>query len=246
MANIIKNNNSEPKQSRSKKTAAIIALIVAVLCVIVYIATHLFAVLFIGFLSLVICFVLFASCPVNSVFTTENKHFGNRGEKMAGSFLKQNLPDSYSILQNKTVTYDNATSEIDNIIVGKTGVFILEIKNMKGKITGEYEDKEWKKIKIDDYDIEHEETFYNPTKQVGTQIFRLAKYLRDNKIFTHINGAVFFVNSESKLRINGTPKDIPIFTYNTADELLDFITGSKEALSNKEIERIIGILSELN
>ena len=163
MANIVKNNNNAPNQDGSKKTAAIVALIIAVLCFIVYFATHLFVVIFIAFLALVICFVLFASRPVESVFTTESKRFGNRGEKMAGSFLEKYLPDDYKIIQNKTITYGKLTREIDNIIVGKTGVFIVEVKNMKGEITGDYEDKKWKKIKTDDYSIEHEKEIDNPT-----------------------------------------------------------------------------------
>lgn len=177
------------------------------------------------------------------LFTAPEKRYGNRGERKAGSVLERYLPGNYTVIQNVKVSYDGKTSEIDNVVVGRTGVFIIEVKNMKGNILGDCASRQWSQIKIDQYDIEHQKEFYSPIKQVGTHIYRLANYLRDNRIFTHINGAVYFANRQTRVHLNGKENDIPVFTYKSTNALINYITSGEEALNNKQIEKIISLLT---
>lgn len=174
--------------------------------------------------------------------TPETKRYGNIGERKAYEILERSLPEGYIILQNVFVTYGDRTSEIDFVVVGKTGVFVIEVKNMKGKVIGDYSDKNWLHKKIDQYDIEHQDTFYSPVKQIGTHIFRLKNYLRDNKVFTHISGAVYFVNPKSKVSVSGEPNDIPIYTYKSTHAMLNYITSGTANLSDSTIQKIIQLL----
>ena len=244
MADLIQKNNEpsvpEPNNSGGKITA-VIFLIVAVLCGLFFVGTHSVAALVIGAVSLFISFIAFVSGISFSGNTPESKSYGNEGERKAGSILKHYLPDDYTVIQNVKVTYDGKTSEIDNVIVGKSGVFIVEVKNLKGTVTGNYEWKYWKQDKIDQYDIEHKKEFYSPVKQAGTHIYRLANYLRGNKIFTYVNGAVYFLNPK-KVYVGGEQKNIPVFTYRSTQALIDYIENGTANLSEETIQKIKNLL----
>ena len=170
------------------------------------------------------------------------ERYGKKGERKAGSVLERRLPKDYRIIRKMKVTYKGETSEIDSVVVGKTGVYIVEVKRMKGRIIGKYEWKDWIQEKTDRYGEEHSKTFYSPVKQVGTHTYRLANFLRDNKIFVHINSAVYFVEPDMKLSLNGEVKDIPVFTYRSTQGLIDYIMSGNSNLSEKTVSDITELL----
>ena len=248
MAKLIRKNDEpvapEP-HGNSTTGAAVISFMIAILSVIIFITSYSLIALAVGLIAGLVFAVsvafLFAESPATNS-TSPAKRYGDLGERKAGFILEQSLPDDYTVIQNITVTYKGETSEIDNIVIGKTGVFIVEVKSIKGTVTGNYKDHDWLQNKTDQYGNEHKEDFYNPVKQVGTHIYRLANYLRDNKISTHINGVVYFVNPETRLTVKGEPNDIPVFTYRSTSSLIDYISRGKANLSEKTIQRIISLL----
>lgn len=245
MADLIKKNNepSEPNHNNlGKLVAAVILLLVAIFSFFMFLGTSSIAALIICGLTAFISFTLFITGYNPKPYTPESKLYGDLGERRTGSLLEKYLPDDYTVIQNAKVTYEEKTSEIDNIIVGKTGVFIVEVKNIKGTVFGDYEEKDWLQDKIDNYNYEHKKEFYNPVKQVGTHRYRLANYLRDNKVFTDIKCAVYFANPKTSVTLSGTPNDIPVFTYADTQALINYIMSGNENLSEKTINRIIEIL----
>ena len=249
MAKIIQKNNTpspepEPNNSFSTFIAALL-FILGLIGIGVFIFTSSFISIVLGILMLFISTVTFLSTTKNETpaFSTPGKIYGDMGERKTGFILEHCLPDEYRVIQNSIVTYNGEKSEIDNIVIGKSGVFIIEVKNMKGKIFGDYKDKNWTQYKIDQYNIEHQKEFYNPVKQVGTHIYRLANYMRDNRIFTNINGAVYFANSNSDVKLTGEHGNIPVFNYASTRKMIDYITNGDANLSDKTINRIIELLN---
>ncbi len=250
MAKLIHNNNEpyvpEPKRNIGVDIVAIIIFFAALLDVLAFLITektYLLAIAAISFFISIIIFIV-NKPTFKSPKYTPGKVYGDIGERRAGSILEYSLPDDYTVIQNVIVRYNGAKSEIDNIIIGKTGVFIVEVKNMKGKVYADYSEKNWTQDKVDKYGLEHLSLFYNPVSQVGTHIYRLANFLRDEKIFTNISGAVYFANPLTQVYFKGEPKkDIPVFTYNSTDKLLDYILNNEEKLSDKTIKKIIDLLS---
>lgn len=168
---------------------------------------------------------------------------GIRGEQN-GAELLQSLPDSYLCLQNATVPYRGKESETDLIVAGPTGVFIIEVKNRNGHITGDAEDKNWVQHKVGRAGGEYESAFYNPTKQVGTHIYRLAHYLRERGCRVHIDGAVLFPNPETTLSLSGD-KEIPVFSgKNAGKDLLDHIRRGDD-LPPETVRQIRSLLAKL-
>ncbi len=176
------------------------------------------------------------------LFTSPEKRYGNKGERRAGFVLERYLPDGYTVIQNVKIYYGDGVSETDNIVVGKTGVFIIEVKYMKGTVYGSYDARYWLQDKVDRYDIEHQKEFYSPVKQIKTHIWRLANFLRDNNLFTHVRGAVYFANPETEIEISSEGSDIPVFTYGSTQDMLDYIMSGKNCLSDSKIQKIIQLL----
>ena len=110
----------------------------------------------VGVTAIFICFIAFYSDIFSTSYTPESKIYGDAGEQKAGTILKRSLPDGYTIIQNVRVTYNGRSSEIDNIIIGKSGVFVVEVKNVKGTVTGNYERMHRLQNKTDRYNIEHQ------------------------------------------------------------------------------------------
>lgn len=246
MARMIQKKNKTPTPPKPSKTAnkiiAAIFFIGTVFCAFSFLAGIAYTVvpaivLFIGFIiSSLTCITL------DEDYKSEIEEVGEQGEQIAGSILEKYLPDNYTVIQNLEIFYNDGTSEIDNIVVGNTGVYIIKVKNIKGELIGNYNEKNWIQYKTDQYGIEHTKELYNPVKQVGTHIYRLKNYLKDNKMVLHINGAVYCVNPETVLSIDEEQNKIPIFTYDSTQEMINYIMNGKEKLSEKTIEKIIELL----
>ncbi len=62
--------------------------------------------------------------------------YGQPGEEKVSGFLAENLSDRYVILNSPRIYYHGATYDIDHIVIGPNGVFVIETKNMQGQIHG--------------------------------------------------------------------------------------------------------------
>lgn len=62
--------------------------------------------------------------------------FGQEGEERMAELLANSLPDNYLILNSPRIAYREDIVDIDHIVITPYGVFVIESKNMNGKITG--------------------------------------------------------------------------------------------------------------
>lgn len=226
----------------------LLTFIISMICVSAFFIFRSYLFLIAGGIIFIIGTIL--SCViglVNDVVNIDQQSIiasGIQGEKFAEMQLSS-LPDDYVIFRNMKISFDNRISEIDNIIVGKSGVFVVEIKNNNGNIFGDYSDKEWIHNKIGRGGTPYSKSFYNPVKQVGTHVYRLSHYLKDNNIRTYVNGIVYFANPRTNVTVSGEPNNIPVFSYNTnqGQDMIEYILNGKENLSNESIHKIIHLLN---
>lgn len=61
---------------------------------------------------------------------------GRRGEKRTNDVLSYLPSDEYTILYNVMLQTDRRISQIDYIVVSLYGIFVIEVKNYQGWITG--------------------------------------------------------------------------------------------------------------
>lgn len=246
----------ERADKRAKGAKEFVKFVFAVIVVFgiffaIGIAVDIFLIVFKPLLiGLGVCLFIVGLVCINFDFSTDTNTdilvSGINGERTATEILLK-LPDGYTIFQNATIIYEGKTSEIDNIVVGRSGVFIVEVKNHNGNITGDYRDTYWTQYKVGRGGTPYSKEIYSPVKQVGTHIYRLANYLRDNGVNTYIEGIVYFTNKKCVVRITGNSSTIPVYTCFDGDEARLFrrILTGEHILSGKSINHICKLLNQL-
>lgn len=165
---------------------------------------------------------------------------GYVGEKKAGKLLS-GLPRGYVKKHNIHITWNNHKSEIDYLIVGPTGVFIIEVKNMRGMIRGSEDGQNWTQNKMGKNGKMFQHAFYNPIKQVQTHAKRLAKKLNqalkyDQKIW--VQGMVLFVHNDVKIELHNIRT--PVFTE--INPLIHYILNREIKYTQKQVKEILSNL----
>ena len=135
------------------------------------------------------------------------------------------LPDGYNVISTAIVSHDGEKSEMDLIVVGPTGVFIVEVKNITGKIVGRESDTNWRQYKTFRKGGGVSNEFYSPVKQVRTHAYRLKSFLKGNRIDVWVQEMVYLWNPNiDASEVSGGKT--PIFTDADGKKaLLSYILG---------------------
>jgi len=169
---------------------------------------------------------------------------GLAGERAAQAVFER-LPKAYTTVSDLSVTAEGKTSQLDHVVVGPTGVFVVETKNLRGIIRGTGRQNNWlhKKRGAETFTTQ----FYNPQKQVGTHVYRLNSYLREQGIRVYVRGAVYFSNPGAELQLRSLDGDIPVFAKARGGDraMLRFLRREgKVKLGREQRERIVHLLRE--
>lgn len=167
---------------------------------------------------------------------------GIDGENATAALIAR-LPKDYCGFQNVTVSYQGKTSEMDMVVAGPTGVFIIETKNHNGNIRGSYESAQWTQHKTGRAGGAYSKALYSPVKQVGTHVYRLAHYLRSHGCNVHVEAMVFFTNPLVTVRLTGTPGDVAVYAGQPgAKRLTRKILSAPKTLTPQMVENICCLL----
>lgn len=99
-------------------------------------------------------------------------------------------------------------TEIDNLIINKNGIFIIEVKNYNGTLCGDIDDFEWKKIKVSPGGNVFTKEVKNPIRQMKRQTYLLSRYLKENGIRIWISPFAYFINDNSPVNDECVISDI--------------------------------------
>lgn len=237
MAKIInKDNHLEKELNNYKKNYRISMLFLIVSIILSFLG---------GILSSIVSFISF-------IFVIKNRKkikilkAGLEGEVKAGMTFSK-LSDDYYVLSDLDVRVNDKVSQIDSIVVGSNGIFIIETKNLNGVIDGCEEDKEIIQYKKGNKGGEYKKKFYNPIKQVSTHVYRVSEVLKMNKLNKWVQGMVYFTND--KCIVNIDSDRIPVFAASEEGdkEILNYIVNydnNSEVISKEEKIKIVNILRE--
>ena len=114
-----------------------------------------------------------------NLFTPEEKRAGNRGEAKATRIIQSVLRSDDWLFTHFEIESNGRRSEMDEIVVNQYGVFIIEVKDWNGTITGREDDSNWIQHKTTYEDQTYENVRKNPIRQVKGQIYALKEYLKD-------------------------------------------------------------------
>lgn len=170
-----------------------------------------------------------------SFIESQQKQAGRRGEIIARQVIQEILRDDDILLNNVKLYADNKQAEADNIIINSRGIFIFEVKNLRGTLLGDEDTYDWLQIKDAGYGNAYQKRVKNPIKQVKRQIYILSKLLKDNGINIWIEGYVFFVQGNSPVQ-----SDYVVDTQADIDRIIH--DGSNRNISETVINNIREIL----
>ena len=171
---------------------------------------------------------------------TKHSHYksGQSGEKLVTDTL-QDLPDTYYLVND--VNLPNSYGNIDHVVLGSNGIFMIETKNFEGEIrcNGDM----WYQYK-DTWKIPEEYEIKSPSKQVKRNAVKLKQFIESKNIFKKplrlwIEGMIIFTHHNVSLNLyNPTVPALKI------DELNNYILNRKSRLvfSQDELRKIGGIL----
>lgn len=157
MAEIVKHSNHLREDIRRAYFKLLIASITILLSTAGLRITHYFSVIVIGLMVVWIMLVL------NNI---EILKFGLQGEKEAFDLLSK-LPRQYKVLSDVHLKDGNKSSQIDFVIIGPNGIFIMESKHIKGILNGREDDKYLQKVKIGKNGDKYVKRMYNPIRQIS-------------------------------------------------------------------------------
>lgn len=167
----------------------------------------------------------------------EQRKFGKYGEKKASLIIQKVLRDGDFLFSGVEISIGGRRTELDNVIVNKYGVFIIEVKNYVGHIVGNEDDYEWKKTKVTDAGYIYEKTVKNPIKQVKRQIYLLSEYLDFYGEKVWVRGYAILLHGNSPVRSE--------FILNCTEDI-DRVIHSRDRtlLSSNSVESIKNLLTE--
>lgn len=169
-------------------------------------------------------------------FIPEYEIVGKQGEQYAAQLIKSVFREGDYLFTNVQISYDGKPAELDNVVVNKYGVFIIEIKNYKGVLFGGEDDYEWKKYKTTDAGNTYEKTVKNPIKQVKRQIYVLAKYLNYYGTNVWVKGYAILLQGNSPVE-----SDYLLKSQAEIDRVIH--TADRKTLSPDTVNSVIRLLA---
>ena len=131
---------------------------------------------------------------------------GIDGERQAAAALRA-LPYAYHGLVNPVFRVRGKVMELDAVVVGKNGVFIVETKNHAGVITGKTDAEWWSQVKR-----RGAKTMKNPLLQAERQHKLMEQLLADAKQACPVHRFVYFANKNARVGV----RDARIYTDETS------------------------------
>jgi hypothetical protein len=105
---------------------------------------------------------------------------GSQGEALVAKLL-DGLPMDAKVLHSVQFESGDKPRELDHLLITHNTMFVIETKYLRGRIAGEALDREWTLHKrAHKTRSRYKRGFYNPLKQVATQIYHLRSHLESN------------------------------------------------------------------
>lgn len=165
----------------------------------------------------------------------EEYRLGQEGEDQIVQSIVQALDGNWYLFRNVNIPGPNK-GDLDVILVGPSGVWVLEVKNFRGiyRNIGEIweyrQGKKWKRVTK------------SPSHQAINNAARLGNFLKADKVNIFVTPVVVWVNQESPLTIENP--SVAVWQYShLPDELGNIWQGEK--LSESERKKIADKLTKL-
>jgi len=153
---------------------------------------------------------------------------GLRGEKQVSKLLGSKLSDDYYLINDLYLR--DGGGDIDHIVLGPNGIFVLETKNWKGNISCNGD--EWQRVGKRDFSA-------SPSRQVKRNAAKIKHIIDDSPSVEPfggwVEGIVVFTNNHATLHLNNPT--VPIFKLPQLPNYLTTHRGTS-SYSRQQLEAI--------
>ncbi len=134
---------------------------------------------------------------------------GIEGEIATTAALKC-LPGRFFVCPDVTIQNGKHKAQMDHVVVGPNGIFVVETKNHKGVIRGDDSDVAILQKNKAASGAKYARRFYSPIKQVQTHARVITRLLKRNGYSAAAQGIVYFSHPKAKVRVHSD--EVPIFS----------------------------------
>lgn len=128
----------------------------------------------------------------------KSKFSGKMGEGVVSFSISSCFHSKTKYLKDTYLHFRNGTStQVDEIVISNSGIYVFEVKNYKGWIFGNQNNKNWTQVLYLGYGETEKNQFYNPIIQNRTHINCIETIIEDKSIPIH-SIVVFTDKSEFK------------------------------------------------
>ena len=217
------------KQAKKSLLACVAWAVVAMILLLVGISTGVVIVLVSGLVSVMVA--LFVAATRGPAYVTYRCGIGGE-QVLRAHLLRSGLRNDYTAYYNLPLNGNGRASDIDCILIGPSGVFVLEAKHHKGLIL--YRNGVWARIKAGRRGTLYQGQLGDPSGQLYRNIRRLKELLGKDLIKDlWFNGAVVFTNPQAVLEVEGL-RWVRAITVNDLEQIL----SKRTALSAEQIDSI--------
>jgi predicted RNA-binding Zn-ribbon protein involved in translation (DUF1610 family) len=161
---------------------------------------------------------------------------GALGELIVSKKLKRLKDEEYLVLNDVLLKINDSTTQIDHIVICKSGIIVIETKNFTGWIHGHEKSEYWTQtIFKNKYEIK------NPIKQNWIHVYALKNILKEYSEIKYFPIVVFTGDGELK---NVTTELPVIYANRLISTIKEF--NKLNSLSLDQMELISEKLNELN
>ncbi len=191
--------------------------------------------LIIFFIIVIIAIAILVRISPNITIESEQHRAGRRGEKAAIKAIQSVLREDDLLFTNVEISFEDKPAELDNVVVNSYGVFIIEVKNYRGRLYGNEDDYKWKKYKDDGYGNTFVKDVRNPIKQVKRQVYVLAKYLEYYGSHVWVEGYAMLMQGNSPVK--------SAYIISSVDDIDKAIhTPGRNRLSKQQVDNIAKLI----
>lgn len=159
---------------------------------------------------------------------------GALGESRVGRRLRRLPDEEFAVISDLLIWTNAGTSQIDHLVISRSGIFVIETKNFSGWIHGNENSEYWTQT------IYRARTkFRNPVKQNWAHVYALKEVLSDIKRIAYHPIVVFVGTAELKNVYSRIPV---IYDHELLRTILD--VSGEDNLTTDQIRQIARRLNE--
>lgn len=189
----------------------------------------------IGAIVVLVVVIILAAAKKRGTIEGPQRMAGRAGERIVTNMIRSVLREGDLLFTNVSFSYEGREAELDDVVVNRFGVFIIEAKYYSGTMYGSEDDPVWSKVHISRGGRMYEKAVNNPIRQVKREIYLLAKHLDYYGVSVWVDGYAVIVGAESQV-------DSPFILNNEGDIDRAIHTPGKKQLNREAVKAVKNLL----